>query len=134
MGQHVGAFLRGHALIALAEGLAGDEHEIDLVGPGIDGAAHALFIQGQRDVAGRFRAVQSCKYRGRVRHFRHGLRADKAAGFHPFHTGCFQAGNEFQFLVDRQIAGIVLQPVARADFHNIDTSCHEAYVMCIEGK
>ena len=50
--KHVGAFRWAHALIAPAERLASDQYEIDLIGLGIDGPAHALLLQGQRAVPG----------------------------------------------------------------------------------
>ena len=81
-----------------------------------------------------FRPVQPCEDCGRIGHLGHCLGADEAAGLHPLDARFFQSRNEFKLLLDGQIGGIILQPIAWADFHNINTSCHDAYVVCIEVK
>jgi hypothetical protein len=122
--EHVGALLRAHALIAPPEAFARHQHEIDLVRPRLNRPAHAGFVQGQRDVARRLRPVEACKHGRGVGHLRHGLGADEAARFHPLDACCFQPRNEFQLLIDAQIGRIILQPVARAHFDDVDTPPH----------
>jgi len=127
--QHVGAVLRAHALVLTAEGLARNEDEIDLVRLRIDGAAHTLLIQGEGDMARGAGAVEPGEHGRRIRHFRHRLRTDEAARFHAPHAGVFQTGDEFELLLCRQVRGVVLQPVAGADFHNVDAAAHLAPIV-----
>jgi hypothetical protein len=124
LGQHVGALLRAHALVAAAKALARHEHKIDLVGAGINGAPYALFVERQRDVPGRSGSVETRENGGGIGHFRHRFRIDETARLHAAYAGILKPGNEFQLLVDGQVSGVVLQPVARTDLYDINAACH----------
>ena len=70
--EFVGAFLRGHALIAATKPLACDEHKIDFIRFGINGPSDTFFIESERNVPNRFPPIETDKYLGAVSHFRDG--------------------------------------------------------------
>lgn len=133
-GEHVGAFLRTHPLVFLTEAFARDEDEIDLIGSGINGAADAFFIESERDVAGLAAAVEAGEDLRAVRHFRHSRRRNEGTGLHAFHACSFEPRDEVQLLIRSQIAGVILEAIARADLYDINTSCHGRYLEGIEGE
>ena len=128
--QHVHTLLRRHALITLAKAFTGDEDEIDFVCLRIYRPAYAFFVEGKCDVADILVAFETPKHRAAIRHFRHRLGRYEGPRFHPPDAASLEPRNEFQLLVCAQISRIILQAVARADLHNINSSCHQA---CLAG-
>ena len=118
------AFLDAAVDVALAEGLGGGGEHHDLVGPRRrrqrQRSVQALHVRRQHRITHPGAPLDGGQHLGVVGHLRHPLRADEAGDLDLAQAGRLQPVHQFDLVRRRHRLLFVLQPVARADFHQGD--------------